>query len=165
MPAVVLREGQLLWRNGTGAMSKWKQKFFVLTNRSMDRFGSRDDYTSGAAPAATLPLIPELNSFELAAAGVRPPKVGACAFTIAVGTSKWQLAAESEAEMMLWQGALTTQSAAPLQIFVGSWNVGNAQPPSDMSAWIPKNGQGGFYDIIAVGAQESSYVIVRKSRT
>jgi len=45
--------------------------------------------------------------------------------------------------------------ARKLKIFIGSWNVGNAFPPDDLSPWLPKDGIG--YDIIAVGVQECKY--------
>ncbi len=40
-----------------------------------------------------------------------------------------------------------------LLIYTGSWNVGNAAPPDDISAWVPKSG----YDIYALGSQECAY--------
>jgi hypothetical protein len=40
-----------------------------------------------------------------------------------------------------------------LLIYSGSWNVGNAAPPDDISAWVPKSG----YDIYALGSQECAY--------
>jgi len=40
-----------------------------------------------------------------------------------------------------------------LRLFIGSWNVGNAVPPEDLSPWIPKSG----FDLYAIGSQECSY--------
>ena len=44
-----------------------------------------------------------------------------------------------------------------LNLLVSSWNVGNAPPEDDLSPWVPKNG--GDFDIIAVGVQESRYSV------
>lgn len=41
-----------------------------------------------------------------------------------------------------------------MRIFVGTWNVGNSQPPLDLSAWIPTDAR---YEIVAIGTQESDY--------
>jgi endonuclease/exonuclease/phosphatase family metal-dependent hydrolase len=38
-------------------------------------------------------------------------------------------------------------------VFATTWNVGNAAPPRDLSAWIPC----GAYDIYCIGAQECKY--------
>jgi len=40
-----------------------------------------------------------------------------------------------------------------LDVFVGTWNVGNAPPPADLSPWIPKN----KYTVYVIGAQECKY--------
>lgn len=40
-----------------------------------------------------------------------------------------------------------------IKLFVGTWNVGNAPPDEDLSAWLPKAG----FDLIAIGAQECEY--------
>jgi hypothetical protein len=40
-----------------------------------------------------------------------------------------------------------------LSILCATWNVGNAQPPEDLSPWLPREG----FDLIAVGAQECGY--------
>mmetsp|Transcript_19624 Transcript_19624/g.29285 ORF Transcript_19624/g.29285 Transcript_19624/m.29285 type:complete len:524 (+) Transcript_19624:295-1866(+) len=40
-----------------------------------------------------------------------------------------------------------------LDVFVGTWNVGNAPPPEDLSAWLPKN----KHSLYVVGAQECKY--------
>ena len=44
---------------------------------------------------------------------------------------------------------------APLRVLCATWNLGNAEPPSNLSPWIPLNGAG--CDIIAVGLQECLY--------
>lgn len=41
-----------------------------------------------------------------------------------------------------------------LSVFVGSWNLGNAPPPVDLSSWLPKDQR---CDIVAVGVQECQY--------
>lgn len=41
-----------------------------------------------------------------------------------------------------------------LHIFIGTWNVGNARPADNLSAWLPTTS---FYDIIAIGVQECDY--------
>jgi hypothetical protein len=48
-----------------------------------------------------------------------------------------------------------TNALAEISVLIGTWNVGNSQPPDELDPWIPTNG-GGF-DVIAVGAQESNY--------
>eukprot|EP01137_Pigoraptor_chileana_P011376 Opistho-2@62135 len=40
-----------------------------------------------------------------------------------------------------------------LSVFVGTWNVGNAPPPADLSPWIPRDA----CDIYAIGVQECQY--------
>jgi phosphatidylinositol-3,4,5-trisphosphate 5-phosphatase 2 len=42
----------------------------------------------------------------------------------------------------------------PLSAFVGTWNVGNARPPPDLSPWLPVDDT---YEIIAIGTQECDY--------
>jgi hypothetical protein len=42
-----------------------------------------------------------------------------------------------------------------MRLRVCTWNVGNAPPPSDLSAWLGTDGAP--YDIIAVGAQEANF--------
>lgn len=39
-----------------------------------------------------------------------------------------------------------------IKIFIGSWNVGNAPPPEDLSPWIPEG-----FDLYVIGAQECNY--------
>jgi hypothetical protein len=41
--------------------------------------------------------------------------------------------------------------------YLEAWNMGNAAPPSDMACWLPKDGGG--YDIIAIGLQESTFIM------
>ncbi|XP_057853523.2 uncharacterized protein LOC131063643 isoform X2 [Cryptomeria japonica] len=41
-----------------------------------------------------------------------------------------------------------------MRAFVGTWNVGNSQPPLDLSAWLPTDAR---YEIVAIGTQESDY--------
>ncbi|KAJ7523805.1 hypothetical protein O6H91_18G063200 [Diphasiastrum complanatum] len=41
-----------------------------------------------------------------------------------------------------------------INVFVGTWNVGNTRPPADLSSWLPTNS---FYEIVAIGAQECEY--------
>lgn len=41
-----------------------------------------------------------------------------------------------------------------LSAFVGTWNVGNARPPSDLSPWLPTDDS---FEIIAIGSQECDY--------
>lgn len=43
--------------------------------------------------------------------------------------------------------------AEKLQLFVGTWNVGNRPPPDDLAAFIPKD----KFDLYAIGAQECEY--------
>eukprot|EP00467_Chlorarachnion_reptans_P002101 CAMPEP_0114496092 /NCGR_PEP_ID=MMETSP0109-20121206/5582_1 /TAXON_ID=29199 /ORGANISM="Chlorarachnion reptans, Strain CCCM449" /LENGTH=542 /DNA_ID=CAMNT_0001673335 /DNA_START=405 /DNA_END=2033 /DNA_ORIENTATION=+ len=40
-----------------------------------------------------------------------------------------------------------------LDVFIGTWNVGNAPPPADLSPWIPKN----KYTLYVIGTQECKY--------
>lgn len=47
-----------------------------------------------------------------------------------------------------------------IRLFIGSFNVGNAQVTS-LDGWIPQHG--GDYDIIVVGLQESTFKMKRKS--
>ncbi|CAI5524223.1 unnamed protein product [Closterium sp. Naga37s-1] len=42
----------------------------------------------------------------------------------------------------------------PIKLFIGSWNVGNAPPPDDLSPWLPK---GTDHELIAIGSQECEY--------
>lgn len=47
--------------------------------------------------------------------------------------------------------------AEPEQIisaFVGTWNVGNARPPADLSPWMPNDNS---HEIVAIGTQECDY--------
>ncbi len=49
---------------------------------------------------------------------------------------------------------LDGKSVVPVQnlkVFVGTWNFGNNQPPSDLSPWIPRS----RFDLYAIGMQES----------
>lgn len=41
-----------------------------------------------------------------------------------------------------------------LHVFVGTWNVGNAQPDENLSPWLTTTST---YDIVAIGAQECDY--------
>eukprot|EP00899_Mesostigma_viride_P027784 jgi/Mesvir1/8190/Mv12486-RA.1 len=41
-----------------------------------------------------------------------------------------------------------------LNLFCGTWNMGNARPPEDLSAWIPNDAR---HDLVVVGAQECVY--------
>eukprot|EP00170_Pyropia_yezoensis_P009251 contig_40453_g9286 len=41
-------------------------------------------------------------------------------------------------------------------MLVCTWNVGNAEPPVDLSAWLGGSGNR-EYDIIVVGAQEANF--------
>ncbi|KAL0223756.1 hypothetical protein P9112_003146 [Eukaryota sp. TZLM1-RC] len=41
----------------------------------------------------------------------------------------------------------------PIKIFVGTWNLGNAAPPSRLESWLPRSG----YHVYAVGVQEAGY--------
>ena len=41
-----------------------------------------------------------------------------------------------------------------LEVFVGTWNVGNAAPADDLSPWIPKDKR---YPLYVIGAQECTY--------
>ncbi|OQS02462.1 phosphatidylinositol-3,4,5-trisphosphate 5-phosphatase [Thraustotheca clavata] len=52
-------------------------------------------------------------------------------------------------------GQIEIALALPLQVLIGSWNVGNKMPPTSVDPWLPQGG-GGF-DVIAVGLQESSF--------
>lgn len=45
----------------------------------------------------------------------------------------------------------------PLDIFVSSWNVGNSCPNNDLREFIPE--EGGDYDMLVLGMQESTYKI------
>lgn len=42
-----------------------------------------------------------------------------------------------------------------MKLLVCTWNLGNAEPPRDLSPWIPTGG--GDYDVIVVGVQEAKY--------
>ena len=44
---------------------------------------------------------------------------------------------------------MRASSTQILEVFVGSWNVGNSTPPDDLSAWIPKD----EFDIYVIGSQ------------
>ncbi|KAL0245945.1 hypothetical protein GEMRC1_007161 [Eukaryota sp. GEM-RC1] len=41
----------------------------------------------------------------------------------------------------------------PVKVFCGTWNLGNAAPPSRLESWLPRSG----YHIYAVGVQEAGY--------
>lgn len=43
----------------------------------------------------------------------------------------------------------------PLQLLVGTWNVGNEAPSADLSAWLRNEGEAA--ELVAVGSQECSY--------
>lgn len=47
-----------------------------------------------------------------------------------------------------------SKAVQKLQLWTGTWNMGNSAPPEDLSAWLPKSGN---YDLYAVGLQESKY--------
>lgn len=47
----------------------------------------------------------------------------------------------------------SNESTEDVHIFVGSWNMGNAPPPSNLGDWIPPR----VYDIYAIGVQECNY--------
>ncbi|GAB5366732.1 hypothetical protein AAMO2058_001168700 [Amorphochlora amoebiformis] len=59
----------------------------------------------------------------------------------------------SRALSIIEQKQLTDSKTQHLDVFVGTWNVGNAPPPSDLSAWIPKD----KYTLYVIGAQECKY--------
>lgn len=87
---------------------------------------------------------------------------------VAVSFSKMEYQAEKHATNMYSQsrdGVLDERKLAiqsrpvakdgeRLSIFVGSWNVGNAAPPDDLSPWIPLSG----YDVYAIGTDRKSVV-------
>lgn len=56
-------------------------------------------------------------------------------------------------------GSSTTGPSIPtqhtLKFFFGTWNVGNAQPPDDLSPWVAAGGGG--YDVLVFGVQEAVY--------
>eukprot|EP00300_Choanocystis_sp_HF-7_P014804 c18829_g1_i1.p1 GENE.c18829_g1_i1~~c18829_g1_i1.p1 ORF type:complete len:645 (+),score=141.29 c18829_g1_i1:43-1935(+) len=54
---------------------------------------------------------------------------------------------------------LSSEPQRSLRVFVGSWNLGNAAPPNDLSDWIPTS----EFDIWVIGAQESSWAGDRHS--
>lgn len=67
---------------------------------------------------------------------------------------------QSKTESMLKFAAMDAQELKVieekklrLECFVGTWNVGNAAPPADLSPWIPKD----RYEVYAIGAQECKY--------
>lgn len=41
-----------------------------------------------------------------------------------------------------------------IHVFVGTWNVGNSRPGSNLSSWLPTTPS---YDIVTIGAQECDY--------
>ncbi len=43
-----------------------------------------------------------------------------------------------------------------LQVFCGTWNVGNAKPSTNLSSWL-RGVEQGEHDIVAIGVQECSY--------
>lgn len=47
----------------------------------------------------------------------------------------------------------SNESTEDVNIFVGTWNMGNAPPPANLGDWIPP----GMYDIYAIGVQECNY--------
>lgn len=40
----------------------------------------------------------------------------------------------------------------PLTVFVGTWNLGNAPPPADLSPWLQGVAEG-QHDLVAIGVQ------------
>lgn len=40
----------------------------------------------------------------------------------------------------------------PLTVFAGTWNVGNAPPPADLSSWL-EGVEGMEHDLVAIGVQ------------
>lgn len=50
---------------------------------------------------------------------------------------------------------LIEEKATALSVLTGTWNAGNAAPPSDLDPWIPS--KGGDYDLIVVGFQECTF--------
>eukprot|EP00027_Filamoeba_sp_ATCC50430_P011623 CAMPEP_0168544018 /NCGR_PEP_ID=MMETSP0413-20121227/2200_1 /TAXON_ID=136452 /ORGANISM="Filamoeba nolandi, Strain NC-AS-23-1" /LENGTH=589 /DNA_ID=CAMNT_0008574019 /DNA_START=61 /DNA_END=1828 /DNA_ORIENTATION=+ len=42
----------------------------------------------------------------------------------------------------------------PIEIFVGSWNMGEATPPDNLESWIPRE----RYDVYVINTQESQYI-------
>lgn len=40
-----------------------------------------------------------------------------------------------------------------MEIFIGTWNVGEAAPPDNLEDWIPKD----RYDVYVIGTQECEY--------
>jgi hypothetical protein len=46
----------------------------------------------------------------------------------------------------------SSAAAKPLRLFIGTWNVGNAQPPDDFTGFLKTD-----YDIVVIGAQECKY--------
>lgn len=51
---------------------------------------------------------------------------------------------------------------ATVRLLCATWNVGNAKPDSDLSPWIPPNGEG--FDLIVVGCQECTWGAGRARR-
>eukprot|EP00937_MAST-01D_sp_MAST-1D-sp2_P000302 g302.t1 len=148
--SMVVREGILMKRDN---LRNWKKRYFVLTGDNLECLDAKDGQTK-----ASIPVSAELNGFSVKPQGQTPS--GTWAFNVAVGARHWALAAQSEREMTEWMSVLRYQQVDAedsLQVYIASWNVGNAQPPADLSPWIPRNGGASFYDIIAVGVQESSY--------
>uniref|UniRef100_A0A7S3DGN3 C2 domain-containing protein n=1 Tax=Palpitomonas bilix TaxID=652834 RepID=A0A7S3DGN3_9EUKA len=47
-----------------------------------------------------------------------------------------------------------------VRVFTGTWNVGNAVPPRDLSAWVEPG-----YDIYALGVQECNYKVSKHEKT
>lgn len=41
-----------------------------------------------------------------------------------------------------------------IKTFVGTWNVGNARPPADLSPWLPSDNS---FELVAIGSQECDY--------
>lgn len=63
-----------------------------------------------------------------------------------------QSSAQFEALSVL-EAKKAKDKAEHIDIFVGTWNVGNAPPPDDLSPWIPKE----RYILYVIGAQECKY--------
>mmetsp|Transcript_1378 Transcript_1378/g.2324 ORF Transcript_1378/g.2324 Transcript_1378/m.2324 type:complete len:619 (+) Transcript_1378:71-1927(+) len=70
-----------------------------------------------------------------------------------LASSHSALAQQAFEELDMKEFKESKKEAKPLDIFVGTWNVGNAAPPSDLSAWIPKD----KYTLYAIGSQECKY--------
>ncbi|KAH7281611.1 hypothetical protein KP509_36G055300 [Ceratopteris richardii] len=57
-------------------------------------------------------------------------------------------------KILMQIGAGVAQPEQKIHLFVGTWNVGNAQPADNLSNWLPASSA---YDLVAIGAQECDY--------